>query len=104
VFGHRRPLDRVLSAGGAAQAGIRPGQGRAAGARHDLNFEDLLHAGVADDLERRLHEGRHVGHPVLQEVADPLRVLAEEVDGLARLHVLGEHEHAVTKYQRSGKQ
>ena len=43
---------------------------------------------------QRVEERPHVADPLLQQVADPGRVLADQLARVGRLHVLREHEHA----------
>src|SRR5262249_18601258 len=46
------------------------------------------------DTAHRAGELRHVGDPVLQQVADTFGALRQEVERVLRLDVLREHEHA----------
>ena len=47
-----------------------------------------------------VHELGHVAHPVLEEVADPGGVVADELEQIRRLEVLGEHEHGDPGWER----
>jgi len=58
--------------------------------RDDLGVE--RRAALAD-LPDGVREPARVGDAVLEQVADALRALAEQVDGVGLLGVLGEHEH-----------
>jgi hypothetical protein len=72
-------LQRVVAAGAAHELG------------NDLGIERRAAVGHAP---HRLDEAVHVGHAVLQQVADAARGLADQVEGVALLHVLGQHQHA----------
>ena len=75
----RRELgERVVAAGTAHELG------------HHLRVERRAALGHARD---RLHEAIHVRHAVLEQVADAAGGVAHQVEGVALLHVLGEHEH-----------
>ena len=59
-------------------------------ALHDLGVEGRAAAGDALDGVDELGD---VAHAVLQQVADPRGVVADELQHVGRLEVLGEHEH-----------
>ena len=42
---------------------------------------------------QRVEELRQVGDPVLEQVADALRAVGEQLGGVPLLHVLGQDEH-----------
>jgi hypothetical protein len=44
------------------------------------------------DPAQRVEELGHVGHPVLEQVADPVRVRRQQVGGVPLLHVLRQHQ------------
>jgi hypothetical protein len=57
----------------------------------DLGVEDT--AAIGHPLQRP-DELIDVRHPVLEQVADPVRAVGDELGGVPFLHPLGEHEHA----------
>ena len=58
---------------------------------HDLGVEGAAAVGDAGDGVR---EAGDVTDPLLQQVADPLRALADQVEGVLLLVVLGEDENS----------
>ena len=61
----------------------------------DERLDDLRverRAAGRDALDR-VDELGHVAHAVLEQVADPRGVVADELEHVRRLEVLGEHEH-----------
>src|SRR6185312_6468897 len=44
---------------------------------------------------QRVEELRQVGDPVLEQVADPLRAVGQQLGGVPLLHVLGQDDHDV---------
>ena len=61
--------------------------------RHHLGVERGPAVGHA---RHRVGEQLHVGHAVLQQVADAVAALGQQVDRVALLDVLGEDEHALS--------
>ena len=55
---------------------------------------------AADALDG-IGEQREVGHAVLEQVADALGAVADQVDRVALLGVLREHEHADARLRRA---
>ena len=58
--------------------------------RHDRRVD---HALALVDAPQRVGEHRHVRHPLLEQVADPVGDVLEHPDGVADVEVLGQHEH-----------
>src|SRR5271170_514154 len=59
--------------------------------RHHLGVERAAAVGHSG---QRVEELGHVGHPVLQQVADAVRAAGDQLGGVPLLHPLGQHEHA----------
>ena len=66
----------------------------AAAAEHVRDDRRVEHRAAGGDAPDRVGEQREVGHAVLEQVADALGAVADQVDRVALLGVLREHEHA----------
>ena len=64
-------------------------------ARHEQLRDDLAveHRATVGDARQRVEERPDVADALLQQIADPRRVLADQLAGVGRLDVLGQHEH-----------
>ena len=66
----------------------------AAAAEHVRDDGRVEHRAAGRDAPDGVGEQREVGHAVLEQVADALGAVADQVDRVALLGVLREHEHA----------
>ncbi len=75
----REPVQRVVAA---------------LAAEHVRDDGGIEHRAARRDPPHRVGEQREVGDAVLEQVADALGVVADQVDRVALLRVLAEHQHA----------
>jgi hypothetical protein len=63
-------------------------------AEHPAHHFGVEHGAAAGHAPERVRELVEVGDPVLEQVADAARVVADQLERVGRLDVLAEHEHA----------
>ena len=63
---------------------------------HDLGIERRATTG---DAAQRIGELAHVGHAVLEQVADAAGPVGQQLAGVLRLHVLAQHQHRRARHQ-----
>ena len=73
----------------------------AAPAEHVGDDRRVEHRPAGGDAPHGVGEQLEVGHAVLEQVADALGVVADQVDRVALLRVLAEHEHADVRLRRA---
>ena len=96
-FDHQR--QHVALAGGEAfeRAGAAPA------AHHPRDHLGVQRRPARGHLAHRAEEVVEVGDAILEQVADALRVVAEQLQRVALGQVLGEHEHAGARHRTADR-
>ena len=63
-------------------------------AEHPAHHFGIEHGTAGRDAPQRARDLAEVGDPVLEQIADTARVVADQLERVARLDVLAEHEYA----------